>query len=314
MADTRCIQGLERVPASAGGYVLTIGNFDGVHLGHRLILQRARALADAEGAPLAAMTFEPPPDLVLRPQDAPQRITPLGPKCALLRKAGADWVLVARADRAFLAKSPADFIDEIICRRLSARHVVEGDNFFFGHDRSGNIDTLRLAGSKKGFLVHVVEPVAMELPEGPQRVSSSLVRRLVAAGRMEDAARCLGRPFALYGDVVSGQGHGRLLDFPTANIQPDQQVVPADGVYAGKAWIGEAAFKAAISVGNKPTLGPAAGTCVEAFLIDARGDYYGREMSLSFHARLRGQERFQDAPSLRAQIAKDVQRVREIVP
>jgi riboflavin kinase/FMN adenylyltransferase len=146
----------------------------------------------------------------------------------------------------------------------------------------------------------------------PQRVSSSLIRMLVAAGDVESAAACLGRPFALYGKVIRGEGRGRLLDFPTANLATTDQVLPADGVYAGRAAVAGAAFRAAISVGTRPTVG-GVGRSVEAFLLDAEGHFYDKDMALSFVHRLRGIERFAGLEALREQIAKDVQRVRELI-
>jgi riboflavin kinase/FMN adenylyltransferase len=306
------VQGLESIPESIRGCVLTIGNFDGVHLGHRRIIQCARELAGASGLAVAAMTFEPPPDLVLRPTDPPQRITPHLQKCRLLREAGVDWVITVPPEQWLLEMTPQGFIEHIIVERVAPSAIVEGRDFRFGHRRSGDVDTLVEYGRGAGFTVHVAEPVMLDLSDGRQRVSSSLVRRLVASGRVEDANRCLGRPFAICGVVTAGQGHGRLLEFPTANIAPGAQVRPGDGVYAGRAEIEGQVYLAAISVGNKPTLGPVEAVVVEAFLLDAGGDFYGRAMTLYFTARLRDQRRFEDIASLRAQIAKDTQRVREL--
>lgn len=309
--EQRVVHGLEAVGRPLRGGVLTIGNFDGVHRGHRAILQTARSLADAEGRPVTALTFEPPPDLVARPSDEPRRLTPAAQKCALLLEAGADCVVVAATTRELLAMTPRAFIAEVVVGRFAARHVVEGRNFFFGHARQGTVETLRQASAANGYVCHVVAPVMAELPAGPTRVSSTLIRRLVAGGEVADAARCLGRDFVLYGTVVAGRGHGRVLEFPTANLEPGEQVVPADGVYAGRAEVGGTNFAAAISVGRKPTFGPGERT-IEAYLVGAAGDYYGRAMALSFAARLRDQRTFADADSLRGQIAKDVVRVREI--
>lgn len=311
--EDRIIKGLHLIPPELCGCVLTIGNFDGMHLGHRSILQAARKLADSSGLAVAAMTFEPPPDLVLRPADRPQRITPYPQKCRLLLAAGADWVITLAPDQALLEMTPEDFIDRVILEKVAPSGIVEGRDFRFGRRRSGDVETLARRGREAGFAVHVVEPVVLDLPEGPRHVSSSLVRGLVAQGRIEDANRCLGRDFALYGVVAAGQGQGTLLEFPTANIDPGEQVCPADGVYAGRGEIEGRVYTAAISVGNKPTLGPVEGSVVEAFLLDARGYFYERAMALSFIARLRGQRRFDDVASLRTQIAEDIRRVRELL-
>jgi riboflavin kinase/FMN adenylyltransferase len=309
--EERYIEGLDSLPPSLQGCVLTIGNFDGVHLGHQQILHSARALGDADGITVAALTFEPPPELVLRPEQPPLRITPSQQKYRLLLVAGADYVVAVKTDRDLLRMSPKQFIDQVIVKRFAPTHVVEGRNFFFGRGRSGNIDTLAQAAPTSGFVLHVVEPVMVGLPDGAKRISSTLVRELVLAGRIEDANRCLGREFALYERVVPGKGHGRILEFPTVNVDPHQQVVPLDGVYAGKATVNGDNFSAAISIGSKPTLGPSE-RAIEAFLIGARGDLYGKELTLAFTQRLRDQQRFETPEQLKAQIAKDVERVREI--
>jgi len=309
--DERVIHGLESLPAEARGGVLTIGNFDGVHVGHQRIIAACRKLADADALPVTAMTFEPPPDLVVRPQDAPRRLTPPDQKAVLLRRAGADWVLFVPADWQLLAMAPEEFIRRIVREFVAPRHVVEGRNFFFGCGRSGSVDTLRAAGDELGFALHVVEAVTAKLPDGPQRVCSTLVRDLVSSGELELAARCLGRPFALYGQVVAGRGRGRSLGFPTTNITAPEQVAPGDGIYAGWADLDERTFAAAISVGEQPTFAGRSRT-IEAHLLDADEDFYGRFMALRFVARLRGQRQFDGPAALSAQIAKDVERVREI--
>lgn len=292
---------------------MTIGNFDGVHVGHRRILQSARTLADAEGTAVVAMTMNPPPDLVLRPSDVPQRISPHDVKCRLLLEAGADWVVTARTDKALLTLSAEEFVDRVIVDRFAPRCVVEGHDFAFGRGRIGNVELLEAIGAERGFTVRVVEAVAAELADRMHRVSSTLIRRLLLAGRIEDANRCLAREFVLYGRVIPGQRRGRELEFPTANLDTAQQVVPGDGVYAGKSVVGERRFATAVSIGDKPTLGPAQERTVEAFLIGAEGDYYGQSVALSFVRRLRDQLRFDGTEQLRAQIAKDVQAVRAIV-
>jgi len=307
---TRFIQSLESVGTDAQNCVLTMGNFDGVHIGHQRILQSARTLADEASLPVVVMTFDPPPDLVLRPDDKPQRITPHRQKCDLLARAGADVVVTARVNKSLLAMSSNEFIDDVIVERFTPRHVVEGYNFFFGKGRNGTVQTLQESGPRKGFEVHLVAPVALEIEGMSRRVSSTVIRGLVASGDVADAGRCLGRPFALYCEVASGKGRGRELKFPTVNLAPGEQVIPADGVYAGRAEINGENFIAAISVGRNPTFGDIEHT-VEAHLIDAAGDYYGQQIALSFVEQLREQKTFDDSGSLRAQIKKDVQRVRE---
>ncbi len=313
MNDERIIHGLDALPDAVRGCALTIGNFDGVHLGHQRILREVRRLADADGVEAVAMTFDPFPDVVFHPEHARQCITPPRQRAERLCEAGADRVVVVPPDRELLGLSPEKFVCGLLAACFAPRHVVEGRDFAFGARRAGTVDTLREFARPQGFEVHVVEEVMLDLDEGPDRISSTLVRMLLRAGRIEDANRCLARRFALYGDVIPGAGHGRLLEFPTANIAPSEQVVPADGVYAGVANIDDQAFPSAVSIGNKPTLGPADETYVEAFLIDAEGDYYGRPMRLELARRLRDQATFPDADALQEQIAKDVQHVRKLL-
>ncbi len=308
----RLVEGLENVPAEARRGVLTVGNFDGVHLGHRRILQSARAIADSEGLKLAVMTFEPPPELILRPDQEPRRVLPPSEKARLILAAGADYVVSARTDQALLAMAPDEFIEQVITGAFAPRHVVEGPNFHFGLSRGGDVHTLRQAGDREGFTVKVVEAVRLELSgAGEVRISSTLIRDLLIEGRVEDAAACLGRPFALFAEVIQGRGHGRVLEFPTANVEPGEQVCPGDGVYAGKAIIADREFPAAISIGDKPTFGES-GRTVEAFLIGAEGDFYGQQIAIQFLQRIRDQKKFADADALKEQIAKDVARVREV--
>jgi len=306
------IEGIENAGPQVRGAMLTIGNFDGVHLGHQLILRTARELADRGGLKVVAMTFQPPPDLVLRPQDPPQRISPLDVRCSLLGRAGADAVIVARSTAELLSLEAEEFIDQVI-GPLAPRAMVEGHDFCFGRARRGTLETLQSAGKSRDFTVHVVEPVEIDLPSGRHRVSSTLVRGLVISGLVDQAGRCLGRPFALYGRVIPGAGQGKFIEFPTANIDPGEQVCPADGVYAGWAELGRNRFPAAISVGHKPTLGPSKDKCVEAFLLGASGDYYAKPMTLAFLQMLRSQQRFDDLDTLRVQIKTDVEAVRRIV-
>ena len=308
------IYGLDDVPLSVTGCVLTIGNFDGVHLGHQKILRIGKDLARADHVALVAMTFEPPPDLVLRPQDPPKRLTPIEQKVRLLGEAGADFVVVAPSTPELLGLEPDAFLREIILGRFSPWHVVEGPNFFFGRKRAGTIDTLEAFGRANCFQVRQIEALTMDVAGESQRVCSTLIRELVAEGSVEEVTRCLGRPYTLYGTVIPGEGRGRFLDFPTANIPVDQQVVPANGIYAGRAEVNGERFVAAISIGTKPTFRDDDDVHIEAFVLDAVGrNFYDQPMALEVMHRLRPQERFEGAGALKDQIAKDVQRVRDLL-
>ncbi len=304
------VRGLDHVPPALRGCVLTIGNFDGVHRGHQEILRLARQRADALAVPVVAMTFDPPPDLVLRTGDLPERLTPHEQKQRLLLAAGADSVVTAHATLALLGLEAAAFVEDVIVRRFAPRCIVEGPEFFFGRHRRGDVSLLQAIGRGR-FDVVAVPPVFVDLDGAPQRVSSTLIRQCLLAGRVAAAAVALGRPFVLYGGIVPGAGQGRLLQFPTINVEPGDQAVPADGIYAGAGVLPAGIFPAAISIGTKPTLGPAPRT-IEAHLIDTQGDFYGQLAELQFFERLRDQTKFDGMDSLRAQIAKDVERVRTL--
>ncbi len=189
--NPRGITGLENVPAEARRCVLTVGNFDGVHLGHQSIIASARALADAEGIPVVAMTFDPPPGLVLRPDDPPRRLTMPARKAELLLESGADYAVTARADMAMLSLEPEDFVSEILVGHFAPKHIVEGDNFFYGRRRAGDMRTLRASGVECGFTVHLAEPILSDFGDGPVLISSTLVRQLLLSGRVEPAGRAI---------------------------------------------------------------------------------------------------------------------------
>lgn len=310
MMQTREITGLQNVPPDLRGCVLTIGNFDGVHRGHQSILSAARQLA-GPGGTVVAMTFEPPPERVLRPQDPPQRLTPHTVRVVLLAQAGADAVVTVPATRELLGLAPGEFVRRVILERFGPRAMVEGPTFFYGRKRGGTTATLQQAGAELGFDVRVVEPCVVELPAGPVRVSSTVIRGLLGEGDVAAAGELLGRPFALLGPVVHGEHLGRTLNFPTANLRPTEQIVPADGVYAGLARIGQSSWPAAISIGCKPTF-DGSERYVEAYLLDAEGDFYGRELSLQFLRRLRDQQAYDSAEALIEQIQRDVRRTRQI--
>jgi riboflavin kinase/FMN adenylyltransferase len=306
------ITGLDNVPKEARGCVLTLGNFDGVHLGHQSILASARALADAEGLPVVAMTFDPPPDLVLRPEDPPRRLTLHDRKMELLCEYGCDYAVTARANMALLGMDPEDFVREILVGHFAPKHIVEGNNFFYGRRRAGDVETLRESGVGCGFTVHLAESVVSDFGDGPVLISSTLIREMLLVGQIEPAARALGRRFEIRGTVVEGMQRGREMNYPTANVDPGKQITPGDGVYAGSAIVDGDEYPAAISIGAQPTFDGSTRT-IEAFLLDVVGCFYDKMMTLGFTARLRDQIRFESAEALTEQMRKDVERVREIV-
>lgn len=291
---------------------MTIGNFDGVHVGHREILRVGRGRARAAGVRLVALTFDPPAIAVLAPDRAPRRVVAADRKRDLLLDGGADLVVTAPATAELLALGPEAFVRDVLVERLAPTVVVEGPNFHFGRGRRGDVDTLRALSASAGFEVVEVPAVRLDLPgRGEVHVSSTLIRELIAAGDVAGAAVCLGRSFALTGRVVTGERRGRLLEFPTANIEPAGVIVPGDGIYAARAELDGRVSAAAVSIGVKPTFGPAPRT-IEVHLLDVSGDFYGKDVTVTFVARLREQVKFPDADALRAQIREDIDRVRQL--
>lgn len=308
--DLGTSDGFRGLSAAWRGGSLTIGNFDGVHLGHQALLRRCVDRA----RPVVALTFDPHPLSVLAPDRAPALLTPMAERIARLRAAGAAGVVVVRPDAAFLGLSAAEFVREVIVGRIAPRVVVEGRGFRFGHDRAGDVEQLRILTRAAGIEVEVVEPVRVRLPDeaGETVVSSSAVRKWLLAGRVAAAAAALGRPYALLGKVVEGERVGRTLGFPTINVEISGQLVPGDGVYGGTAVIAGRSFRAAISVGRRETFGGDR-RHVEAFLLDVEGDWYGSTVRLEFVAWVRAQQRFDSPAALTAQITHDVAAIRAAV-
>jgi riboflavin kinase / FMN adenylyltransferase len=307
----RVWRSVDEVPADLGRTVVVVGNFDGVHLGHQHVIRTARERADAEGLRVVAVTFEPHPMAVLRPDHAPVMLTDLVTRCRLLATAGADDVFVIAFSREIAAWTPEEFIRRVLVEALHARHVVVGANFRFGNRAAGDVDTLRRAGEAGEFEVH-----GIALDGGPQVWSSTYIRTCLAAGDVEGAAEALGRPYAVNGEVVEGDRRGRDLGFPTANVPVRDLAAPADGVYAG--WLrvldDETCLPAAISVGTNPTFDGIRERRVESYVLDRSDlELYGRAVEVSFVARIRGMVRFDGVEELVAAIHEDVARTRELL-
>lgn len=292
---------LESIPDGLRRGALTIGNFDGVHLGHARLVERLKACAAAVGGPAVVFTFDPHPVRILRPDRAPPPLTWTDRKAELLAELGVDAVVAFPTDAALLRLSPREFYDRIVRAALDARAIVEGANFFFGRDRQGNVELLRRWCLEAGMLCELVEPVAID----GQVVSSSRVRTLVAEGRVEEANRLLTRPYCVRGRIVHGAGRGARLGYPTANLAEVTTLLPAEGIYAGRARWDGLWRPAAVSLGPNPTFGEG-GLKVEAHLLDFRGDLYDRWIELDFLARLRGVVRFDSVEQLLAEMQRDV--------
>ena len=305
MRTLQGLEGLRQVPAAS---VMSVGNFDGVHCGHAEILRRARALRDATaGSAMAVVTFEPHPLTVLRPDAVPPRLSPAALKRTLIEQAGADLLVVLAPKPEVLNLTAEDFW-AILRDEVRPAHLVEGESFNFGKGRAGTIARLREWTAGSGVQLHVVPPVAVPLVDMQLApVSSSLIRWLLAQGRVRDAGICLGRAFALEGDVVEGYRRGRTIGVPTANLDCRDQMVPADGVYAGRCTAGGRIYPVALSIGTMPTFENGNNRRqVEAHLIGFSGDLYGKTLRVELTDWVRDQLKFDGVESLKAQMAKDI--------
>ena len=298
---------LDELPERFLGGAVSIGNFDGVHLGHAQIARRLVAMARQWSGPAVVLTFAPHPSRLLRPEQAPAPLCWTERKAELLEELGVDAVVAYPTDLAFLQLGPREFFDRIVLERLRARGVVEGRNFFFGHKRRGTIDVLAQFCAEASLSLEVVEPAEID----GQVVSSSRVRTLVAEGRIDEVRQLLTRPYRLRGRVGHGQSRGNRLGFPTANIEEIDTLLPGEGIYAGWARVGSAVYPTALSIGPNPTFDEMVRK-VEAFLLDYQGDLYGRTIEVDFLARLRNIRRFDSAEQLVAQMGEDVERTRQI--
>lgn len=315
----RVWRSLEELSVSPDGLVnpcaVSIGVFDGVHRGHRVVLGRAREVADDLGVPLVVLTFDPHPMAVVRPGSQPPAVATLRHRLELLGRAGADGVLVLPFDQQVAAMSAQAFVDEVVVEALGARVVVVGEDFRFGHRAAGDVAVLAVLGGDRGFETVAVPPVGHD----GIRWSSTEVRRRVSVGDVHSAGEVLGHLFELEGPVVVGDRRGRQLGYPTANLAvATGMLVPADGVYAGylrvlEPGLPDPPLAAAVSVGTNPTFDGQAHR-VEAFVLDGDGlDLYGKRVAVSLVERLRGQHRFDSVPALLDQMADDVARTRAVL-
>ncbi len=293
---------------------VTIGAYDGVHLGHRYLLSRLRDQAEARGLSTAVVTFDRHPATVVRPESAPLLLTDLDQKLELLAGCGIDCTLVVPFDAARADESAEDFVAEVLVGTLGARLVVVGEDFHFGHGRKGTVALLREIGAVQGF---DVDGVRLAGSPGGGTVSSTRIRRLVAEGDVAGAAVLLGRPHQVRGTVVHGDGRGRsVLGMPTANVVAAADLaLPGVGIYAGHYLRPDGtAHQAAISVGRRPTFyAPGQPPLLEAHLLDVDLSLYGEAARVSFVARLRGEVRFDRVEDLAAEMQQDVVRVREVL-
>lgn len=296
--------------------VLTVGNFDGLHVGHRAITDTVVERALSLGGESVLYTFEPHPRKVVSPDRAPGLLTTLEQKRELIEAAGIDVLVVETFDRAFARTSAESFIREILHERIRPVEVYVGYDFHFGRDREGSMRLLGELGPRLGFAVTIIPEVTID--EGD--VNSTRIRGLLAESRIAEASRMLGRDYGVRGRIVEGARRGRTIGFPTANLEPDNEVLPGPGVYAGRLRFLDdgvpqrgVEVPAVTNVGNRPTFEGEGQLKAEAHLIDFDGDVYGRRVELYFSAHLRAERPFPDADALRKQIAADVDEARRLL-
>lgn len=308
VANLPIIRDLTELSENARGGAVAIGNFDGVHQGHLRIVQRLLKRAREVGGPAIVFTFDPHPVRLLRPEQCPSPLTWTQRKAELLAAHGVDTVVAYPTDEALLQLTAQQFFDKIVRQALDAKAMVEGPNFFFGHNREGDVKRLAQLTSAAGMTLDVVEPFA----EGEQLVSSSLIRKLVADGDVRRAAELLSAPYRIRGMVTHGAGRGAKLGFPTANLEAVDTLLPGEGVYAGRAWLEGKRLPAAIHLGPNPTFGEGH-LKVEVHLIDHHETIYGQPLEVEFLERLRGIVKFDEQALLVAQLRSDIERARDIV-
>jgi riboflavin kinase/FMN adenylyltransferase len=321
MKKLRTISDLKAVKK---GSVLTIGNFDGVHVGHQEIIRVARELADERQTDVVLMTFEPHPLAVLHPENAPPILTPISLKKQLLIELGVDVRLLLDANAQTLSLAPEQFVRKFVCEPLQPSALVEGEDFNFGAARAGNVQLLAEMGQQNGFEVVVIPAKKIEIPDGQTiRISSTMVRYMLGSRKVADAAMALGRAYRLIGPICSGRGIGKKLGFPTLNMTKPDQLVPAEGVYAGYVQLGRTEddvaspgnrIRAIFSIGQARTFGDEHPLLIEAhLLVNGDADLAGQWMAMDFAEFIRPQHKFTSPEELSKQITKDCRKAIDIL-
>jgi riboflavin kinase/FMN adenylyltransferase len=288
--------------------VLALGNFDGLHRGHLKILDRVKRGAIERGGVAMAMTFDPHPPRVVRPDKAPPLLMTTEQRIDALGRAGIRAVAVVAFTRELSQWDPDTFVRLVLVEWLRVAEVWVGANFLFGHERVGNFSVLRTLGQRYGFRAEKIDPVRYK----EFVVSSTRIRRLVAEGRMDEAAALLGHPYTLDGKVVEGRRRGREIGFPTANLQTANELIPPHGVYATTLTVDGIIHAALTNIGSNPTFGDSDRTTIETYVLRFDGDLYGRDVRIGFVQRLRDERRFDDVDGLKAQIEADRRRAERL--
>lgn len=286
--------------------VVTIGNFDGLHLGHQTLIRCCESLADGQ-RPIAVVTFEPLPLVWFKPEAAPARLMSVRQKLGYLKNEGIDLVWLMRFNRSLADMSAEDFVSEILVKTLSARHVVVGENFHYGKGRKGDIDSLRKSGKKLGFELSTISMVDID----GLRASSTNIRSCLAAGDLDQAKHLMGRSFRMAGRVIRGRQLGRTLGYPTANIRLAATPSPLKGVFAIKARWGDSGWRDGVAnLGTRPAVG-GEGFLVEGHIFDFEGDLYGRRLEVEFKKKLRDEVHFENIDDLVVQMREDERQARQ---
>jgi len=303
----RLFRHLDEIPPDFGSTIVSVGNFDGVHRAHQTVLRDIAERAKQKKAKSVAVTFDPHPIRILRPDSGLKLLTPTPEKLRLLEPTGVDAVLLLPFGRDLSLLTPREFAEEILCRKLRACEVHEGYNFHFGHKAAGNVQTLIEFGRKMGFVVKIFD----ELTVRGESVSSSHIRRLLMAGRVSCARHLLGRPFAILSTAGRGRGYGSKYTVPTINLSRYDELIPQDGVYITRTRVGSECFDSVTNIGNRPTFGDDS-FAIESHLLNFHPIELlaSTEVEISFLQRLRDEIKFPSVDALRGQIAEDVHRAR----
>lgn len=310
------IESIDAVGADYKGCAVTIGNFDGVHLGHQEIIRQVCLAGQKRGAKSVAMTFFPHPVAILHPEKSPGMLTPLELKKELLKKCGLDCLIVLKTSYELMNLSGEDFIKQFLIRPLAPGIVIEGNDFNFGYGRSDGAETLKKLGAENSFDVKIIPAKEIKYNGQNNKISSTLIRHLLHQGKVAIASDALGRCYRLIGEVHAGRGRGKHIGFPTANVSPAKQIIPAEGVYAGFVEIGfdREKLPAIFSIGRAKTFISDHPLLIEAHILDKTVEnLYGKWLAMDFVKYIRTQQRFENEHKLSEQIAKDCDIARSIV-
>jgi len=303
------VKGWENIPPAWRGACLTIGNFDGVHLGHQYIFDKVRREAKDKGVPSVILTFDPHPKMIIHPEIRPfYLITTLEEKLELMGRHGISACVVIKFDEAFARTTAGEFVRGILVEKLQAQKVFIGHDYTFGRGKEGNDAFLMEQGRRFGFEVEVMAAFTLN----GVVVSSTLIRKAILVGEVRNARQYLGRPYSIKGKVIEGHHRGKNLGFPTANLAPEKALLPPDGVYAVKVKVDGLSLNGAMNIGTNPTFGDEKRS-IEVFLLDFEGDIYGREVEVFFFDRVREERKFPSIDELVKQIALDVAKTREML-